>query len=204
MAARLLKIAGVLFGLVLVLARPGAATVLEVPLPELNGTYSCASPATASMCSNVTPIHLPAIPSVIHSVSLRVHGSTTFASYTCDGEYAPTTSPFNTGFDVELYETGGPSGFVWVASYTNAAAGPIAYSQPFEPVSISAPASWTFLLDGTATLWFGIQAVPGILECFLEGPPDSTTVDEVTLLVDGEFPTGAAKFSWGQLKLLYR
>ena len=54
-----------------------------------------------------------------------------------------------------------------------------------------------------ATLSFPINADPP-LDCVLAGPRDTTTIDSVTLLVDGDFPTPTARRSWGHLKTIYR
>ena len=203
MAARSLKSAGISLVLSVIVALPAAATVVEVPLPDLAGTYSCNGPAGPGPCSGSLEVHLPAIPSVIHSVSLRVHGTTTFASYTCDGEYGPTApTPFNTRFDVEIWDPGHTE-TLWIASRVNPVDGTIDFTQPFKPGFLNG-GSWDFLLDGTASLFFGIQAVPYIPECYLVGLGDSTTLDDVTLLVDGDFPTPVKGFSWGGLKVIYR
>jgi hypothetical protein len=199
--ARPMKPLGIALALALVLASPSAAIVIEVPVAELTGTYSCAAfPATG--CFQTITIHLPAIPSVIHSVSLRVHGTTSFASFCCEGPCS-NPSPVHTNFLLTLYDPV-PRGDYWYAEHTNAAAGEVAYTQPFEP-GLFRDMAWSFLLDGTATLDFSILAIHPIPECnVLVGPLDSTTLDRVTLLVDGEFPTPAATSSWGRLKIIYR
>ena len=66
--------------------------------------------------------------------------------------------------------------------------------------------TWTFLLDGTATLNYRIDASSPIPECghYAQGPWDSTTIGSVTLIVDGDFPTPVVQRSWGHLKAIYR
>jgi hypothetical protein len=197
-----MKSIGPVIGLALVLACPASATVIEVPVPELTGTYFCAEfPYTG--CYQSITVHIPATPSVIHSVSLRIRGTTTFASFSCDGPdgYGPAR-PVNTQFYAAFYDPV-PGGDYWFAEHTSATAGEVAYTQPFEPHPFR-DVTWAFLLDGTATLDFTIFALPAISECILVGPGSSTTFDSVTLLVDGDFPTPAATSSWGLLKIIYR
>lgn len=181
--------------------RPAAALVLEVPIPELTGTYSSAPNQPQSNFYRSVTIHLPSNPSVIHSVSLRVHGATVLANYSCDGfnGYGPPT-PVPTSVGSELTET--PSDD-WIAEHVNNASGAVSFTELYA-TSAYASGTWAFLLDGTATMNFSVYGVPAIPECVLVGPPDLTTIDEVTLLIDGEFPTAVNATSWGSLKSIYR
>jgi hypothetical protein len=185
--------------LVLGLGRPAWAMVLEVPVPQLTGTYSCSNPVQPeSVCHKTVVIHLPVVPAAIQSVSLRVSGTTTFGWFQCEFA-APHAQP--TQIYAELLEPGSAHDY-WDADHTNVA-GAIAYTQPFAS-GLYANGTWTFLLDGTATLDFAILSYSPIPECGYVGPPDSTTLDAVTLLIDGDFPTPVAHRSWGSLKAIYR
>jgi hypothetical protein len=194
-----MKSLGIALVFVLGLAAPAAAMVIEVPLPQLAGTYSCSDPVQPeSVCHKTVVIRLPVIPAAIQSVSLRVSGTTTFGWFQC--EFAPPHAQPTTIF-AELLEPGSSRDY-WEAEHINAA-GAIAYTQPFE-TSPYANGTWTFLLDGTATLDFSIESYSPIPECGFVGPADSTTLDSVTLLVDGDFPTPVVHRSWGSLKAIYR
>jgi hypothetical protein len=191
---------GIAFGLILVLALPAAATVLEVPIPELTGTASCSMPPdSGSYCYRTLVIHLPTLPAAIRSVSLRIRGTTRFSLYRCETQPAAL---LGTVISAELDEPGNTRD-LWYVWHANEAEGRIDLTLPFEP-GYRMNGTWTFLLDGTATLNFYISGGSAIPECGLVGPPDSTTIESVTLLVDGDFPTGVARTSWGRLKAIYR
>lgn len=197
MAAQMRKTPGIVVALALFAAAPAAATVVEVPLSELAGTFSCSEPAY-TRCFATIAVHLPTIPSVIHSISLRVRGTTSLATVQCD---TGAPHPQGTSIEADLYEPGQSSN-LWYASHVNEASGVVDYTQPFE--AYPANNTWAFLLDGNAELhltYVGFSAIP---ECLVVGPSDSTTLDEVTLLIDGEFPTPARRPSWGRLKQIYR
>ena len=197
MAARPGKTPAIAIALALFAATPAAATVVEVPLPELAGTFSCSDPAYIR-CFQTIAVHLPTIPSVIHSVSLHVRGTTSLATVQCD---TGVPHPQGTSLEVDLYEPGQSSN-LWYAWHVNEASGVVDYTQPFEAYPVNN--TWAFLLDGSAELhltYIGYSAIP---ECLVVGPSDSTTLDDVTLLIDGEFPTPARGFSWGRLKRIYR
>ena len=198
MAAGTTKSFGVALGLALLYTASARATVVELPLPALTGTYSCADPTPA--CARTVPIHQPTNPSVIRSVSLRFHGTTSFATFTCD-----FGSPYlqHTQFEAQIYEPGQQSATTWGASHENQVEGEVAATEPFARGPFT-HGTLDFLLDGTAALNFYVAGYSPILECFLTGPSDSTTLDEVTLLVEGDFPTPVRGPSWGRLKLLYR
>lgn len=192
-----MKNLAIALGLVLALARPAVATVIEVPVPELVGTHSCAH-TNESWCSQNVAIHLPVIPAVIHSVSLRIEGTASFATFSCGTSGPPFVVP--TTLVAYLHDPGVFQGDLWWALHSNAASGPIAYTQPFEVQQ----GTWAFLLDGTATLEFFLDATGSIDDCDLAGPRDSTTLTSATLLVDGDLPTPTARRSWGHLKAIYR
>jgi hypothetical protein len=138
------------------------------------------------------------MPSAIHGVALRVAGSTTLSEWSCDGPggYGPP-EPVPTDLFVEMLS---PSG-VWLVEQRNDVPGPIAWTLPF-----TAPfgGDWSMLLAGSAELTMRGWGWPAIPECVLVGPRDVITVDAVTLLVDGDFPTPAGTCSWGRVKAIYR
>lgn len=194
-----MKIPGIALALALVLAAPAAATVIEVPVPELLATYSCSEEPLAAGCSRSVTIQLPAMPTTIRSVAFRIHGPAALASAIRDGG---AVQQVGTYLEAHLHEPG-QGGSDWFAEYTITDSGAVAHTQPFAfpPLSSS---TWDFLLDGAATLDFILVTFAPILECFLTGPADSTTLDDATLLVDGDFPTSVSRPSWGRLKRICR
>jgi hypothetical protein len=171
-------------------ALPAAAVVVEVPVPELAGTYV---DYTSSEVRTAT-IHLPALPSEIHGVSVRVIGTTQFSTYSCDG--APP-HVMKTAIETWMFADQG----YWVVWHVHDTPGAISWTEPFEANS---GATWDFLLDGVGEMWFHPTGASPIPECLLVGSPSSTTIESVTLLVDGEFPTPAQAVSWGRVKASYR
>ena len=192
-----MRLATVAF-LLVTLAASASATVLEVPVPGLTGNYFREN--------RQTTVQLPALPSVIHGVSIRIRGTTTFSSWSCDGSagYGPP-KPGNVQFEGGF--SGADPGW-WLFSGILETQGSIEMTRPFEGFpsfgTPSVPPTWDFLLDGVADVGIGFSGEPAIMECNQVGPNESTQIDEVTLLVDGEFPTPAATTSWGKLKSIYR
>ena len=80
-------------------------------------------------------------------------------------------------------------------------------SGPFEMTIAFQPwygsETWDFLMDGHGTIELEGMGPP-ILLC--EGPVTWpwARVDQVSLVVDGEFPVAAAKRTWGAIKAIYR
>jgi hypothetical protein len=179
-------------------AASASAAVLEVPVPGLTGHYFRES-------RQVT-VHLPVVPSVIHGVSIRIRGTSTRSSWSCDGSagYGPP-KPVDVQFEGGF--SGAEPGW-WLFSGLLGTEGAIDLTRPFEALaSFDTPRiapTWNFLLDGVADVGVGFSGEPAIMECNQVGPDESTQIDEVTLLVDGEFPTPAAITSWGRLKSIYR
>jgi len=168
---------------------PAAAVVIEVPVPGLTGTYVHEGRTAA--------VHLAALPTVIHGVSLRLVGTTALAEFACGGPAVPFPVHFNAGFVAD-------PGF-WVAEGDLSNDGAVTVTRSFDPVPDTPPGSWAFLLDGQADLSLGCASCcDPFSECVRVGPEEATTLSEVTLLIDGEFPTPAPRASWGQLKAIYR
>jgi hypothetical protein len=172
------------------MARPCAAAVVEVPVPGLAGVYHDEARTAA--------FQLPAIPTAIHGVSVRVRGTTEFATYSCDGPggSGPPT-PVPTQINVELAAEPG----LWGTGRNHDAPGALDWTEPFESLD---GATWSFLMDGSGEIWLSASGIHPIPECFLVGPGDSVTLESVTLLVDGEFTTPARPASWGRMKSIYR
>jgi hypothetical protein len=193
-----MKSLSIALGFLLVFVCRAAATVIEVPLPELAGTYTCAGFLHPSECNRTVAIHLPVNPALIHSVSLRVNGTMIPTIFTCD-TYPP--APHGVVLTAELYEPGNTSNQWWVWRPVTQE-GPMAYFETFQPYPASM--TWAFLLDGAAELHFRVDGSSAIPECSPTGPLQPTTVESATLLVDGDFPTPVARRSWGHLKSIYR
>jgi hypothetical protein len=193
-----MKSLSIALGLLLVLVCRAVATVIEVPLPELVGTYTCAAYPYSNGCDRTVAIHLPVNPAVIHSVSLRVNGTMIPTIFTCD-IYPP--APHGVLLTAELYEPGNTHDYCWVYRPVTQE-GPMVYFETLQPYP--ANMTWAFLLDGAAELHFRVDGSSVIPECGPTGPYQPTTVESAALLVDGDFPTPVARHSWGHLKSIYR
>lgn len=175
--------------LALLAARPIGAAVVEVPIPGLVGTY-------VNQARTAT-FHLPALPGSIHSVALRVHGTSTYGTYDCGGAFGQDTVQAVTQINAEFDASPG----IWAAGRNLFPPGEFGWTQSFGTQNA---ATWGFMLDGTAELWLSGSGIDPYFECSLVGPPPTVTLDEVVLLVDGDFPTPAARPSWGRVKSMYR
>ncbi len=172
-------------------ATPVSAAVIEITVPELAGTYV--------NDYRMATFHLPSLPSVIRGVSVRVRGTTSFSLYSCYGAggVPGQPSPVPTQVNVELLAKDG----TFANGLNHDAPGAFEWTLPLEPLF---GATWAFLFDGVGEVGLGEFGEHPIPECFLVGPQHSTTVESVTLLVDGEFATPARPASWGRVKSHYR
>jgi len=178
-------------------AAPAGATVIEVPLPALTGVYLQNGLPEPSI-KNAT-VQLPALPSVIHGVSLRVHGMTAPGLFSCDTQYGyqPYWLPTQTSASMTP-----ATGFVFTdRNFDSEVPGEFTWTAPFV---LYGGATWSFLLDGTGDISMSSFCASAIPECYKQDPGANLTLDAVTLLVDGEFPTPAAVSTWGRIKAQYR
>src|SRR5687768_15463093 len=124
---------------VLVTAGRASAVVIEVPLPGLVGTYA--------ETARTAEFQLPALSSVIHSVSLRVHGTARIAYFSCDGPGGygdPVPVPIQ--INASMFADPG----YWLASHNDFISGEIGWTEAFEPLW---DATWSFLMDGKGEIW---------------------------------------------------
>lgn len=189
------------FGIALCALALGAASagavIVEVPLPALQGTYGWSSPSAGSRTAAFT---LPHTPSVIHSVSIRLRGSTTVGQIDCD--FGPRV--WGCMFFSEMI--GAASGG-WVTDYSQSApsGGAFESTLAYEGWSFppSPPVSWSFLSDGQGELSLMLTDTNPLMCAELTAPPNGV-IEEATLIVDMDFAVAARPRSWGQVKLAYR
>lgn len=182
--------------LIMVGSRTSLATVIAVPLPELLGVYL--ENGKPNPGQRTTTFNLPAMPSAVHSVAIRLRGTATIAIFSCDGPDGYTDSPYPTQTAVDMFAEPGH----WLVESVNSMVpGAFEWTQTFAPYL---GATWSFLLDGSGQIWLGVGGTPPIPECFPVGPGADVTLEEVTLLVDGEFPTPVRNATWGRVKAQYR
>ncbi len=170
---------------------PTRATVVEVPLPELIGTYE------STGTSHTVPFVLPVIPSAIYSVSIRITGVSTLGVAQCLLLESVAEDVWPMDFVARF------SGDGWSAGprVPYDASGPFTNTEVFH--KYPATSTWNFLLDGTGTLFF--EGFGAFLVGVCSGvTPPSVVIESATLLVDGDFVVPVAESTWGKIKALYR
>jgi len=176
--------------LALAFAHPAQATVIEVPVPELLVTLTTGSPDNHK---RTVVIQLPTVPSVIRNVSVRMRGTATYTYFVCPDGQPPVPMDLSTTlFEREPYT-------LPYVDFDSHPEGAFNFTRKLEHHPVS---DYAFLLDGTANMQIGAYG-PGFVECVSFG---SATIrfDEVTLLIDGDFPTPTNGSSWGRIKAIYR
>jgi len=186
--------------LVLVLvARPVGAATIEVPVPSLVRFYSGANQFGYYLQD--TTLTIPGSPALIHSIAVRIHGSTEVGTYHCG---ATTGIPWATSMAIWL---GGGFGSSTLASWSNGTvAGTIGATYP---ITLGAGKTWagvtsnntqlrlTAAAETDPTAWAGGPCGPDF-------PVPSWSLDECTVLIDADVPVPASPYSWGRLKAAYR
>jgi hypothetical protein len=178
-----------------------SATITEIPLPELVGQYP------AGFSGRTANFHLPGRPAVIRSVSLHARGTAEVGLLLCD-LYKPTSFPWYTR--VAGWMEAAP-GFGWSVEYPNSPGAPpmsgaFEWTVAFIPRAYSGPdtTSWYFLQDGEGSLTFNGDAEGYVLLCHEASPPPTVQIDEISLIIDADYPVPAVSNTWGQVKAIYR
>lgn len=95
------------------------------------------------------------------------------------------------------------SGELWVADqFTEAESGPFEMTVPFDSLYNREP-TWEFLTLGGGTVACQGYRSPTVGECYYEIIP-SATIEEVVLIIEGEFPIAAEERTWGGIKALLK
>ena len=175
------------------IATAAHATVIEIPLPGLLGTY----PLDAQNATRTVSFHLPDPPAVVYGVSFRVSGTTEVGTALCDG----VLSEWPMAIEASMVDT---PGHYWFANALMPyVAGSFAWTSEFH--TFPPNATWGFLIDGSAevSLW---GAPAGLVATCTDVsvPPPTATVTEAVLIIDAEFPIPVEPSTWGRIKALYR
>jgi len=170
------------------------AELVEIPLPELAGTYPLAGYAELA-----TTFPFLMDPANIISVSLRVTGTLTAGTLTCDGFTEPWPMDIG-GFMPD--DTSG--GWWWASPGGLMTSGPFTFTAEFQG-SFSGPATWNFLGDETGDLIFSAIPAPIVGLCAeLESVEPTAVVDEVVLILDMVSTVPIRPLVWGTTKAWYR
>ncbi|MEP7027462.1 MAG: hypothetical protein ABI960_02595 [Candidatus Eisenbacteria bacterium] len=136
-------------------------------------------------------------PSLIHGVSIRARGTSAYGQRLCTSIFDPVQQ----SYPVEIYATMTAGVGSWIAFYDSYLfPGSFQWASTF--VSTGGT-TWQPLHDGTCELT--LRGFAGYApECFESLVEATLSMDEVSLAVDGEFPTPAKVSTWGRIKAWYR
>jgi hypothetical protein len=166
-----------------------AATVVEVPLPELSGRYY-----DTETYQRTAPFHLLPIPVAVHSVSLRLVGTLTIRLAYCDFDPFPTMFAFEANLPDPATEG------AWGAWFGSDANGSFDQSIVF---STRSGASWGGLETGFGEVTLSGMGCPVVDGCWPLTLCSEAVVEEAYLVVDAEFPIPVGEATWGRIKALF-
>ena len=177
------------------LPRSAAAVLVEIPLPELAGTYDEHLDA-----EHVATFHLATPPSAVRSAWLRVRGTAVVSRLVClndDGSYR--YMQWQTALWGEMPDTPGHS---WWALFPTVPVREDGAVDVTVPVESFGQATWSFLNDGEGTFYLSGSDAWDI-PCAPAAPLPSFHFVSVTLILDLDFAVPAVASTWGRLKAAY-
>lgn len=174
-----------------------ASNINEVELPDLIGYYP--GPSTGRSCEfvlDITPIE-------VYSVWIHFSGSVNVGEKYCIIVAPPPVGPDPAPMEFIAYMRDTVSGDLWWAyCLTELESGSFEFTLLFEPFPIGEP-TWEFIILGGGTVDLNAYAGFLIPECWFEVYPDAT-IEEATLIIDGDFPIAAETYTWGRIKSLFK
>ncbi len=171
-----------------------SAEIVEVPLPQLEGTYTGNE---FGFTERRISFDLPIPPLVVHNAWIKLHGYVEVGSVTCtDFPHGPFVWPME--FLAIIRDT--VSGGSWFAdNVTPDTSGVFELTTEFRP---SSGATWASIMDGHVELRFIGAAVGLVPLCTGEVDPHAE-LDSVAFVMDADFPVPTKESTWGQIKALY-
>ena len=171
-----------------------AATTYEVSLPGLVGDY----PGFKEYEFN-----LVVTPTVVYNVWIRFSGTIETGQYYCYVNGPPPEGPFPLGMILQSTMPDTASGDSWYAEDSiDPVSGSFELTIPFVSYPIDDP-TWEFLLLGGGIV--SCTGYTGMLnpECFIDINP-SVTIEDATLIIEGDFFVPVESSTWGYIKSLYK
>jgi len=170
-----------------------AGEIIEIPLPELTGSYTIDPASTRTVAFDLgQPV------TEVHQVWIRWAGSMTYGIGQGDGVIRPVEPWFD--WPGQVYAKMDTDEYGYWHTISRPAEGAfedtVLFETPFEN-------TWDFLLDGTGELKVYLMA--GIfIGGFMVDPP-SVELDTVSLLLDVDLATDVDNTAtWGEIKARYR
>lgn len=171
----------------------------EVQLPDLLGNYSSTSGNRS--CDFI----LDTAPIEVYDVWIHFSGSAIVGEEYClfgDDLEGPFPLPMN--FVILLKDPVSGDVLWWASCSGEENSGPFEYTLLFEPWPFADPEpTWEFIISNGGTVL--LEAHPRLIfpECWYEVYP-SATIEEATLLIDGNFPIALETHTWGSIKSLFK
>ncbi len=170
------------------------ATVVETPLPELQGRYFL-----EETFARTATFRLQAPPILVHAAWLRLTGTVTVRLVYCD--YLPYEPyPYPMGFAAEMPRPT-PPGWWDGVTHTSSESGSFELTIQFRPTN--AESNWDFLDDGVGELDLWSQGCPVIDLCWPVTQCTEAFVTDAVLVLDAEFRVPVEDTTWGRVKALF-
>jgi hypothetical protein len=195
----MIKVIPMLVALTVALGGSSSAEIIEVPLPTLQGWYGIDG---ACICYGDADFQLVRVPMAIDGVSIRLSGTVHVGQYSCKFLAVPHTYPYRFYFSASMRDT--VSGFLWGADdLSGEESGEFELVASFEQLSSDWPVTWDFLMAGYGRV--NLTAMPDciLVDCDVLDWP-SATIEEATLLIEGEFAVSVDRSTWGSIKALFK
>ncbi len=172
------------------------AAVLEVPLPQLHGTYTVYPSPNSTAEFSVTPM-----PAGVRSVSIRLSGETNVRQWFCDLD-PPFDLPVTLCAAIPDPVTGGGWYVCGRIAWETGSFGVTFPFRPYAPELFGQP-TWDFLRMRPGVVELSGGGAPIIDICWPIGELSQATVTGAFLVIDGDFPIPVEPTTWGQIKSLY-
>jgi hypothetical protein len=174
----------------------GAAThasIVEIPLPQLHGSYTM-----EGVHSRTASVVLDPAPTIVRAVWIRLCGTATVEDYICQDDPYPYRQPV--GFE-SIIASPPQTGFWSAGVASSLEGGPFENTDQFK--GHGGTPTWDYLIEGTATVSLFASLAPIIDTCWPVAQYSEGEIGEATLIIDGDFPVPAEDQTWGRIKALY-
>ncbi|MCX5753726.1 MAG: hypothetical protein NTW97_08805 [Candidatus Krumholzibacteria bacterium] len=188
-----------LVALVVVATDATAGELVEIDLPQLEGTY-CFDTCDPS---RLVDFQLDRLPLAIEGVCIHISGIVSVGQEMCDlyGD-GSVTGPFPYPMALVAWMMDTVGGHPWFAG------APLPDESGSFDMVVSFrelygwPVTWDFLLSGHVNFSFAGEGSGLIPECWVTDLPQAT-VEHASLIIEGEFEVAVEQSTWGSIKSLF-